>query len=106
MMQMSLRFLVPPGKMSNVRTALLSVAGPTEVDTECVSCRVYRDTADSDALLFLAEWTSEEALERYVRSDAFRSVLTTLEYAEAPPELQIIHAARMGGMELVERIRQ
>ena len=68
-------------------------------------CRLYRDTQDDRAFLLVQEWMSQRALDRYLRSDVYRSVLAVLETASEPPEISFDTLAQRAGVEVVEIAR-
>ena len=100
-----LRLLVPPEKLSDAVQVIHSIIGPTEADPDCMLCRLYSETEDNDSLVLLEEWTSQEGLERHIRSNDFRKVLTMMELARERPEIKFVRVSNTAGMELIEELR-
>jgi len=67
---------------------------------------VYRDDADENALLLTQEWATQAALDRYIRSDLYRTVLAVIEMAHEPPDMRFDTVSRRAGIEIVEAARE
>ncbi len=102
----TLRVAVPRSKRLEIFRALRSVLATTEVQSECERCRLYRDAQDDRVFLLVQEWTTQTALDRYLRSDLYRTVLAVLETASEPPEVRFDTLARRAGVEVVEIARR
>ena len=100
-----LRLLVPPEKRSDAVQVIRSIIGPTEADPDCMLCRLYSETEDSDSLVLMEQWTSQEGLERHIRSDDFRKILAMLELARERPEIKFVKVSNTAGMELIKELR-
>jgi len=101
----SLRVVVPPSKRREVAHALRSLCGPTEARAGCLVCSVYHADDDENAFLLLQEWETHEALDSYLQSDLYRTVLAVMETAIAPPQIRFDTLAHTGGVEVVEAAR-
>ena len=101
-----LRFEVPSEKRDDVVKALLSITRPSEAQTDCLSCRLYSETADSDSLVLLGEWKSDKTFERFIRSSDFRKVLDLVESAKSPPDIKFFTVTNTAGLELIEVLRR
>jgi quinol monooxygenase YgiN len=102
----TLRVVVRRSKRQEILRALRSVLATTEVQLECERCRLYRDAQDDRAFLLVQEWTTQTALDRYLRSDLYRTILAVLETAREPPEIRFDTLAQRAGVEVVEIARQ
>lgn len=102
----TLRVVIPRSKRQEILQALRSVLATTEVQSECERCRLYRDAQDDRAFLLEQEWTTQGALDRYLRSDLYRTILAVLESASEPPEIRFDTVAQRGGVEVVEIARR
>ncbi|TEU05224.1 MAG: hypothetical protein E3J22_05920 [Candidatus Aminicenantes bacterium] len=100
-----LRLSVPSEKRSDTVRAIRSIIGPTEAQLDCTLCRVYSQTENSDSLVLLEEWKSQEGLEQHIRSDDFRTILAVMDLAIEPPEIKFVTASNTAGMELIEELR-
>lgn len=105
-MTATLRVVVPESKRREVLQSLRSLRGPTEAHGGCRGYHVYRDDGDENALLVMQEWTTQAALDGYIRSDLYRTVLAVIETAREPPDIRFDTVARRAGMEIVEAARE
>jgi quinol monooxygenase YgiN len=105
MVTATLRVVVPASKRLEVLQALRSLRGPTEAHSGCRGCRVYRDADDENAFVLLQEWATQAALDRYIRSDLYRTILAVMETASEPPEIRFDTLAHTAGVEIVEAAR-
>jgi quinol monooxygenase YgiN len=101
----TLRMSVPPEKRDEVLKILRMVMGPTMARLSCISCRIYQDVEDENVVSFVQEWESLEALDEYIRYDAYWKILMVMELASEPPEIKFITAVKTEGLELIERAR-
>jgi quinol monooxygenase YgiN len=102
----TLRVIVPRSKRQEILQALRAVLATTEVQSECERCHLYRDAQDDRAFLLVQEWTTQSALDRYLRSDLYRTILAVLETASEPPEIRFDTLAQRAGVEVVEIARR
>jgi len=102
----TLRVVVPESKRREVLQALRSLRGPTEAHGGCRGYHVYWDDGDENALLLVQEWATQAALDRYIRSDLYRTVLAVIETAHEPPDIRFDTVAQRAGMEIVEAARE
>jgi quinol monooxygenase YgiN len=97
--------VVPASKQLEVLQALRSLRGPTEAHSGCRGCRVYRDADDENTFVLLQEWATQAALDRYIRSDLYRTILAVMETASEPPEIRFDTLAHTAGVEIVVAAR-
>ncbi len=100
----TLRMTAPPGKRTEILRTLRPLLGPTRVQPGCLSCRLYRDVEQSNALIWLEEWESQAALERHVRSADYRILLAMLDLSSKPPEIRFDTVAATQGMEMIAAV--
>ena len=100
-----LRVVVPASKQREVLQALRSLRGPTEARADCRAHHVYRDDSDENVLLMMQEWATQSALDDYIRSDLYRTVLAVIETASEPPDIRFDTVAQRAGMEIVASAR-
>ena len=105
MVTATLRVVVPTSKRLEALGALRSLRGPTEAYPNCQRCCLYRDADDENRFLLLQEWTTQAALDQYIRSDLYRTILAVMETASEPPEMRFDTLAQTAGMEVVEAAR-
>ena len=114
MIAWGLRIHVSPGKRDEVHRIFRSLLEPTRVRGGCLACRAYQDTEEPEVLALIQEWASWDALEHYLRSEAFRRVVAVMDLASkqvqiltdshkdespsfAPNGRMILIATEMGG---------
>jgi quinol monooxygenase YgiN len=105
MVTATLRVVVPASKRSEALRTLRSLRGPTEAYPACRRYCLYRDADDENRLLLLQEWTTQAALDQYIRSDLYRTILAVMETASEPPEIRFDTLAQTAGVEVVEAAR-
>ncbi len=96
---------VAPSERLSVLETIHSIIGPTAVQKGCLSCGLYSNSQNDDELILLQKWKSQQDLEKHVRSDDFRKILTVMETAKRKPEINFITVGSKAGLELVEKIR-
>ena len=83
-----LRVVVPASKRMETIQALRSLRGPTEAYPDCRQCSVYQCLNDDNRLVLVQEWATQAALNQYLRSDLYRTILAVMETASEPPEMR------------------
>ena len=101
----TLHLEVAPNDRLNILKAIHLIIGPTSVLKGCLHCGLYSNTQNDDKLILLEKWESQQGLERHVRSDDFRKILTVMETAKKMPEISFNTVVSIAGLELVEKIR-
>ena len=101
----TLHLEVAPNERLNVLKTIHTIIGPTAVRRGCLHCGLYSNSQNDDELILLEKWKSQQDLERHVRSDDFRKLLTVMEAAKKKPEISFATVASKAGLELVEKIR-
>lgn len=79
---------------------------PTRVEPGCLGCRLYADSGDPAALTLAEEWSSQQALDRHLASDARKSLIATMEMSAAAPVVRFDTVVRREGMEAIEQALQ
>ena len=75
----TLRFLPPPHRRLKVLEILRRIQGPVLADPGCAGFHIYEEQGPSPAVVLVERWESKVALEKHMRSDTFRDILTALE---------------------------
>ncbi len=101
----TLHLEVAPNDRLNILKSIHTIIGPTAALNECLHCGLYSNSQNDDELILLEKWKSQQDLERHVRSDDFRKILTVMEAAKKKPEISFNTVASKAGLELVEKIR-
>ena len=105
MITSTFRFFVYPERRDDVLKTLRRVMGPTEVQPGCIRCRIYQDVDNPNALTYVEEWESEEALTNHVRSDSYKGLLSVLDLSSKEPSVKFQTVSSTMGLDFVEEVR-
>ena len=105
MITATLRIRVSKGKKGEVVRLLRSLIGPTRVETGCMSCRLYQDVNDQYAVTWVEQWSSQDDLERHLRTPQYKSILAALDMSDVQPEIRFDTVVETKGMQLIEEAR-
>jgi quinol monooxygenase YgiN len=105
MIHATVKMKIPVQKAGEVMEILRSVAERTRVQPGCVSCRVYHDTQEGQLILFEETWSTQQDLNKHLRSEEYRNVLLVIEMADEKPEILFNPLADSTGMETIEKAR-
>jgi quinol monooxygenase YgiN len=92
-------------KRTEVMQTLLSMIEPTENDSGCLSCHVFRDIEDMNVFSLIEEWETRVDLVTHIKSDKFSVLLGTKSLLCSPPQIQIHTVSRSEGMKTVQAAR-
>ena len=82
------------------------ILGPTRILAGCVSCRLYQDLDEPDAVFLVEEWESREKLDRHFNSEQCRIMLSLMEASDQFPEIKINTVSKMERLEAIEAVRR
>ena len=105
MIIVTLRIKVPSEQRKNFLDSARMIAGPTEVQPGCISCRFYQDMDDPDAVFLLEEWKTRKELDCHLKSDQYRIILSLVDMSEKPPEFKLRTISKTEGLEALEAVR-
>lgn len=105
MIRATIRMLIPLEKQSEALEILGSMIEPTQFESGCVSCRIYRGVEDARAIMLEELWMSEQDVQHHLRSDKYYKVLLVVEMAVEPPEIRFDTIAHSKGVEIIEQAR-
>ena len=88
MIVFSVRIIVDHARRKALIATLLPLLEPTRVMPGCQNCRLYSDFEDGNAFCIVGEWSDEEGLARYLRSQAYRVLLGAIEMGSCRPEVR------------------
>lgn len=84
---------------------LRSLIGPTGVETGCISCHLYQEVNDSNALTWVEQWSTQDDLECHLRSPQYKRILAALDMSDVEPEIHFDTVIETKGMQLIEEAR-
>ncbi len=106
MIQAVVTVFAAPDKHDEISKSLRSTVGPTRVQQGCLDCRSYVDAADANVLTLIQMWDARVNLERYVRSDIYRTILAIMELSAERPAVAFYTISKTEGLEAVEKLRE
>ena len=101
----TLRVTVRPEKQRETLQTLRSIVGPTRVEPGCMSCHVYQDGEDENALTLVEQWRTQADFQRRLCSKEYRKVLAVMESSVEAPEIRINTVSHIAGLEAIEAAR-
>ena len=101
----TVRIPLTPERRGGVLEVLRSVQGPIEAQPGCAACHIYEEQGPQSAVVLVARWESQAALEEHIRSEVYRRILGALELSSGPPEVSFEEVSASEGLELVGRLR-
>jgi quinol monooxygenase YgiN len=102
----SIRIAAIPAKRGELVRALGAWAGPTAVESGCLSCRIFQETTDPQALYYQAQWKTQDDLLRHIRTEHYKRLLALMELGTAPPLVEFHTVTETRGLDLIERTRK
>ena len=105
MVIVTLLFKVPGERRKDFLDSARLIVGPTKVLPGCTSCGFYQNLNDPDTVLFVEEWESRESLDRHIKSESYRIILSLLELSGEPPKIKINTVSKTEGLEAIEALR-
>jgi quinol monooxygenase YgiN len=106
MITVTLRIKVSHKRRKDFMNSAKLILGPTKIQPGCISCRLYQDLDEPDAVFLVEEWESRETLDRHFNSEQCRIILSLIEAADQFPEIKINTVSKMEGLEAVEGARR
>ena len=105
MITATLRIRVSKGKKGEVIRLLRSLISPTRVETGCMSCHLYQDVNDQNAITWMEQWSSQDDLNRHLRTPQYKRILAALDMSDGQPEIHFDTVVETKGMQLIEEAR-
>lgn len=105
MIIVSLKIRVSHERRKDVMNSARLILGPTRIQPGCISCRLYQDLDEPDAVFLVEEWESRKKLDRHFNSDQYRVILSLMEASDRFPEFKINSVSKTEGLEAIEAVR-
>ena len=99
------RIAAMPAQCEQVRRGLVAWAGPTAVESGCLSCRILQESSAPQAFCYQAQWKTQDDLLRHVRTEHYKRLLALMELGTTPPLVEFHTVTETEGLELIERTR-
>ena len=106
MITVNLRVKVSHKRRQDFMNSARLILEPTKIQSGCISCRLYQDLDEPDAVFLVEEWESREKLDRHFKSEQYRIVLSLMEASDQFPEIKINTVSKIEGLEAIEAARR
>jgi quinol monooxygenase YgiN len=90
---------------SEIVRVLRSLIEPTRVETGCISCGLYKDLHDPSVIIWVEDWTTQDDLERHLRSPQYKKILAAFDMSDAQPDIRFDTVVETKGMQLIAEAR-
>jgi quinol monooxygenase YgiN len=101
----TLRILPLANRRTEVLNVLRGIQEPVLAQPGCAAFHVYEEQGPEPAIVLVERWDSEAALEKHIRSEAYRRILGALELSGSAPEVCFDYVSDSTGIELIRRVR-
>ena len=98
------RLFVDNANRSLVVSSLQGIVEMTRAQPDCRHFNICQSLNRPDRLFLVQEWETREALNRHIRSQEFRVVLTAMDLSSSPPEVRISSILSSEGLEYLEMV--
>ncbi len=105
MITVNLRIKVPRERHRDFMDSARLILEPTRIQSGCISCRLYQDLDEPDAVFLVEEWKSRKELDCHLNSEQYRIVLSLMEASDQFPEIKLNTISKMEGLEAIEAAR-
>lgn len=99
------RIVATSAESEQLRRALVAWAGPTSVESGCISCRILQESNDPQAFCYLAYWSTQDDLLRHIRTEHYKRLLVLMDLGTGPPLVEFHTVAETKGLDLIEHVR-
>ena len=106
MFTVTLRMKVSRKRRQDFMNSARLILEPTRIQSGCISCRLYQDLEEPDAVFLVEEWESREKLDRHFNSEQCWIMLSLMEASDQFPEIKINTVSKMEGLEAIEAVRR
>jgi len=97
--------VVTSAECEQLRRALVAWAGPTSVETGCLSCRILQESSDPLAFCYLAHWNTQDDLLRHIRTEHYKRLLVLMDTGTRPPLVEFHTVTETKGLDFIEHVR-
>ena len=103
--RMTIEWSVPIGQARPLTSALNFLAADVRPTRGCVSCSVSTDFANRNVVRYMEEWQTEGDLRQRVAGEKFGQLVTLMEDASQPPQIEFSLPRGTKGVEFIEEAR-
>jgi quinol monooxygenase YgiN len=105
MVEMTLTMLVHPGRRVEVVKALRSLMRALQSARGLLACRVYVESDNPNSICYMEKWNSAEEMDEQIRSIHYTRLLSIIEAAAEPPDIQLSWVSQVRGLEYLRSVR-
>lgn len=102
----TVRIAVMPSKCEELLRALIAWAGPTAVESGCLSCRILKEVCAPQAFCYQAQWKTQNDLLRHIRAEHYKRLLALMELGTAAPLVEFHTVTETRTLDLIESTRK
>ena len=96
---------VLPEKQLEITQTLLSMIEPTQNESGCQSCHVFRGIEDKNVFSLIEAWETRADLDDHLKSDRFSVLLGTKSLLCEAPQIEIHTVSHSEGMQAIDAVR-
>jgi quinol monooxygenase YgiN len=101
----SIRMSPKKGKIDAVLRTIQGLLEPMRVQPGCQGFTCSRDIEDENVMVLEERWETRKDIERHIKSDGFRTILSLLEEAGETPVVEFHEVSATSGMETIGELR-
>ena len=105
MISATLRIVTPLQQRKRIMEILHSIREPIKLEPGCIGLNIHQDIDNKNVITLEEIWQSQKDLERHIRSECYRSILTLMDMSSKTPEIRFNTIAYSAGIEVVQAIR-
>jgi quinol monooxygenase YgiN len=98
--------IVLPERRTDLLETMRGMIESVRVEKGCLSCRLFEDVEDRNALVLVEEWATQQDIESHIRTDNQRRLLALMDLLSEQPEYRFITVSHTAGMDLIENVLQ
>lgn len=103
--RMALHWRVIPEETTAMMSALQTVLVRTRRERGCISCSLSTEVGSHVDIRYVADWDTEDDLQRHIRSTDFSKLAELMERGIEPPAIEFALPSGIRGMDYAEKIR-
>jgi quinol monooxygenase YgiN len=101
----TVRLVVAAPQKSEVLRMLRVFMGHATAKAGCAGFSISQDVANPETLTISDQWATREDFDAHVRSAEYRLLLAVIDLSVTPPDISFDDLAHVGGLELVQVLR-
>ena len=101
----AIRMSLPVDKRKELVQTLHSLFGSIRDKAGCVSCRLYSECEDDEALMLIEEWNTKEDWDEHLRSREFAILLGAMSLAREPSAVEFELIKQTTGLKSLKEVR-